>query len=144
MAFGGAASSGNWKNANDAISVGTLIGGGVGLLGSAGTSIGWTPSWTQLGAMWAGFAIGAAATTPIYFVYLGVDADPRTGLIAQGIGGLIGIAVGAIIAPGNKKDYAGNIIDDFDEPFDFAKFVGVGPAGMPGGGFGLQANGLLW
>ncbi|MBK8937714.1 MAG: hypothetical protein IPM79_08730 [Polyangiaceae bacterium] len=143
MAFGGAASSGDWKRANDAVSVGTLIGGGVGLLGSAGASFGWTPSWSQLGAMWGGFAIGAAATTPIYLVYLAVDADPRTGLIAQGIGGLIGIGVGAFLAPPNRKDYAGNDIDDRLEPFEFAKLVGVGPMATPGG-LGLELTGMLW
>lgn len=142
-AFGGAASQGNWKKANDAVMVGGLVGYGVGLLGSAGASFGWVPSWSQVGAMWAGFGIGAVATTPIYLVYLAVpDADPRTGLIAQGIGGLIGIGVGALVAPGDHgSDSAAN---DKGEKFGFAKILGVTPTTMDGSGVGASVSGLLW
>jgi hypothetical protein len=140
-AFGGAASSGDWKSANDAVSVGGLIGYGVGLLGSAGVSIPWTPTWGQIGAMWAGFGIGAAATTPIYLVYLALpDADPRTGLVAQGIGGLIGIGAGALLGPRDRGD------DEFSADSahpPFAELLGVSP--MPlNGGLGVQATGLLF
>ena len=148
-AFGGAASEGNWKRANDAVSVGGLIGYGVGLLGSSGASFGWTPSWGQIGAMWAGFGIGAAATTPIYLVYLAVDEDPRTGLIAQGIGGLIGIGAGALIGPKDKKsdpNYPGYPpLSESDLPANsFAQLLGIGPMVTESGGIGLQATGLLY
>jgi hypothetical protein len=137
-AFGGAASSGGWKEANDAVTVGGLVGYGVGMLGSGGASIPWVPSWGQLGAMWAGFGIGAAATTPIYLVYLAVpDADPRTGLIAQGIGGLLGIGAGALLGPRNRSSdpYATG-----DGPF--AHLMGVSPT-ISENGLGLQAVGIL-
>jgi hypothetical protein len=138
-AFGGAASSGDWKSANDAVSVGGLIGYGVGLLGSAGAAIPWTPTWGQIGAMWAGFGIGAAATTPIYLVYLALpDADPRTGLVAQGIGALIGIGAGALLGPRDRGD---NEFSSSHPPF--AELLGVSP--MPlNGGLGVQATGLLF
>ncbi len=144
FAFGGAASQGNWRRANDAVTVGGLIGYGVGLLGSSGASIAWTPSWAQIGAMWAGYGIGAAATTPIYLVYLAVDADPRTGLIAQGIGGLLGIGIGAFLAPPNRKgpNYASN--ETGPEKFEFAKLLGIAPTPMGEEGLGLTATGLLW
>ncbi len=142
-AFGGAASEGNWKRANDAVTVGGLVGYGVGLLGSSGASLGWTPSWGQIGTMWAGFGIGAAATTPIYLVYLAVDEDPRTGLIAQGIGGLIGIGAGALLGPKNKKDPYGS--SEVDLPAgSFAELLGVGPTVTESGAIGLQATGLLY
>jgi len=140
-AFGGAASEGNWKQSNDYVFTGGLVGYGVGLLGSAGASFAWVPSWAQIGGMWAGFGIGAAATTPIYFIYLAVDEDPRTGLIAQGIGGLIGIALGAIIAPGDKGT---SVVENEEPKFEFAKLLGVGPMTVEGGGIGVQATGLLW
>ena len=140
-AFGGAASQGNWKRSNDYVFTGGLIGYGVGLLGSAGVSFGWVPSWAQIGGMWAGFGIGAAATTPIYLIYLAVDEDPRTGLIAQGVGGLLGIALGALIAPGDK----GQSVIENDEPkIEFAKLLGIAPTTFEGGGIGATATGLLW
>jgi hypothetical protein len=137
-AFGAAASTGSLtNNADGAIMIGGLIGYGVGLLGSAGTSFAYVPSWEQIGFGWAGFAVGAAATTPIYFIYLGVDADPRTGLIAQGIGGLIGAGVGVFLAEpdGSGSNYA-------EIPVDRPTLLSVAPVPMGENGYGFAANGL--
>lgn len=137
-AFGGAASSGSLtNNADGAIMVGGLIGYGVGLLGSAGMSFAYVPSWEQIGFGWAGFAIGAAATTPVYFIYLGVDADPRTGLIAQGIGGLIGAGVGVALADADSGDA---LISDI--PVDRPTLLSVAPVPMGENGYGFSAQGL--
>jgi hypothetical protein len=71
-------------------------------------------------------------------VYLAVpDADPRTGLIAQGIGGLLGIGAGALLGPRNRSSdpYATG-----DGPF--AHLMGVSPT-ISENGLGLQAVGIL-
>ncbi len=145
-AFGGAASQGDWSRANDAVTVGGLVGYGVGFLGSAGASLGWVPSWSQLGAMWAGFGIGVVATTPIYLVYLAVpEADPRTGLIAQGLGGLIGVGVGAFVGEPDGGGSASLEDDPARKIRDgrFAEIVGVGPMPVQGG-MGASVTGILY
>jgi hypothetical protein len=144
-AFGAGGSQGSLtRNADGAIMIGGFIGYGVGLLGSGAASLAYVPSWEQIGFGWAGFAIGAAATTPIYFIYLGVDADPRTGLIAQGIGGLIGAGVGFALADGDEGDaLLGDTL-----PVDRPTLLGVAPVpmgieinGQPSG-YGFAANGV--
>lgn len=146
-AFGGAASQGNWSNyTNDAVTAGALVGYGVGFLGSAGASLGWVPSWSQLGAMWAGFGIGVVATTPIYLIYLAVpEADPRTGLIAQGLGGLIGIGVGAFVGEPDGRGSASLEDDPARKIRDghFAEILGVGPMPVQGG-MGASVTGILY
>lgn len=144
-AFGGAGSQGNLtNNADGAIMIGGLIGYGVGLIGSGAASLAYVPSWEQIGFGWAGFAIGAAATTPIYFIYLGVDADPRTGLIAQGIGGLLGAGLGFWLA--DPDGGSGGLGESL--PVDRPTLLGVAPTPMGVGingepsGYGFAANGV--
>lgn len=140
-AFGGAASQGNWKQSNDYVMVGGLVGYGVGVLGTAIPSLAWVPSWSQIGCMWAGFGIGVAATTPIYLVYFAVpEADPRTGLIAQGLGGLIGIGVGAFIGDPDTK---GTAESDTHPGGKFAELLGVVPSITPDG-VTVTATGVLF
>jgi hypothetical protein len=146
-AFGGAASSGDWEDANGAVMVGGLIGYGVGVIGSSAASLAWVPSWEQIGFGWLGFAVGAAATTPIYFVYLAVDADPRTGLIAQGIGGLIGGGVAIALAKPDGGGSAANIPVDRPTLLSVAPTFAPGAAAdlggrLPASGLGLEASGL--
>ncbi len=137
-AFGGAASQGSLtNNADGSIMIGGLVGYGVGLIGSGAMSLAYVPSWEQIGFGWAGFAVGAAATTPIYFIYLGVDADPRTGLIAQGIGGLIGAGVGVALADPDRGD---PLISDI--PIDRPTLLSVAPVPMGEKGYGFSAQGL--
>lgn len=145
-AFGAAGSQGNLtNNADGAIMIGGLIGYGVGLIGSGAASLAYVPSWEQIGFGWAGFAIGAAATTPVYFIYLGVDADPRTGLIAQGIGGLLGAGLGFWLA---DPDGGGSGGFGDRPPVDRPTLLGVAPTpmgievnGQPSG-YGFAANGI--
>jgi hypothetical protein len=105
-AFGGGASNGDLGNSDQDILLGGLIGYGVTTAAAGTISIFWVPSWSQLGWMWAGFGIGAAATTPVYLFYIGSDADPRRGLIAQGVGGLLGAGLFALIGKPDEKGAA--------------------------------------
>lgn len=143
-AFGGGASKGDWGQANDTISLGGLIGFNVAVAGAVGLSTVWTPSWDQIGWMWGGFAIGVAASLPVYIFYAGSDYDPRRGLIFQGIAGLLGIGAGALIGRPDKK---GALV--WDDPGDdrerpaFARVLGGSVVPYPGG-LGAQVLGELW
>jgi len=95
--WGGAASNGDIGESDQDIMLGGLIGYSIGVAATGTASIWWVPSWNQLGWMWAGFGIGEAATAPIYLFYIGSDSDPRRGLIAQGIGGLLGARLFALV-----------------------------------------------
>lgn len=142
--FGGGASKGPWGQANDTTSIGGLVGFNVALAGAVTASIFWTPSWNQLGWMWGGFAIGSAAGALVYPFYAAApEADPRTGLIAQGITGTLGLGLGAILAKPSRspKRYAANEVQEIDDR----------PVQVLGGGFmpvdkgvGLQLHGRLW
>jgi hypothetical protein len=145
--FGGGASKGPWGQANDSVSIGGLVGFNVALAGAIGASIFWTPSWNQLGWMWGGFAIGGAAGALVYPFYAAApEADPRTGLIAQGITATLGMGLGAVLAKPSRspKRYA-----SAEEQYDDG--LTVGPLKLMGGGLmqveqgvGLQVSGLLW
>ena len=139
--FGGGASNGDWGQANDAVSLGGLIGLNVAVAGAVGLSAVWTPSWDQIGWMWGGAAIGAAASLPVYILYAGSDKDPRRGLIAQGVAATLGIGAGAFIG---RPDRRGALV--YNEPEEdppFARVLGAGPLGVPGG-MGAQVMGQLW
>ena len=140
--FGGGASNGDWGQANDSTSLGGLIGFNVALAGAVGSSFFWTPSWHQVGWMWGGFAIGAAASTPIYIFYAASEEhDPRRGLIFQGVAGTVGLALGAIFADKRRKpSYAENekSVDD-----RWIQIHGGGPMAV-NGGMGMQLMGALW
>ena len=60
------------------------------------------PSWQTLKYMWLGDLLGTLATTPVYLFYIGSDADPRHGLIANAVGGLAGL--GARRGPHGEHD----------------------------------------
>jgi hypothetical protein len=141
--FGGGASNGDWGEANDDVGLGGLIGFNVALAGAVTSSFFWTPSWNQLGWMWGGFAIGAAASTPVYIFYAAAeDEDPRRGLIFQGVAGTIGLALGAIFAkPRSNVSRYGNLEREEDKPW--IRLHGGGPMAV-NGGMGLQLAGALW
>lgn len=142
-AFGGAASSGTWGNTtNDSVTLGGLIGYNIALAGSIGGSIFWTPSWKQLGYMWAGFGIGAAVSTLVYPFYALSDADPRTGLYAQGIIAPLGAVVGALIGSSAPTGGANADEDNGRHP-KFARILG--PTILPvQAGAGVQLVGELY
>lgn len=142
-AFGGAASSGTWANTtNDSVFLGSLIGYNLVLAGTIGGSIFWTPSWNQLGWMWGGFGAGAAISALIYPFYALSDADPRTGLYAQGIVAPLGAVVGALI--GSSEPSGGNNAEVHDDRHP--KFARVlGPTILPvQAGAGIQLVGELY
>jgi hypothetical protein len=141
--FGGGASNGDWGQANDGVALGGLIGFNVGLAGAVGASIFWTPSWNQLGWMWGGFAIGTAAGALVYPFYLAAeDADPRTGLIVQGITGIVGLGMGVAFATPRRspKRYA-NVEHDWEEMPIQIYGAGLMPVRD---GVGMQMMGALW
>lgn len=143
-AIGGGVSKGDWGEANDTVALGGLIGLNVAVAGAVGVSLAWTPSWDQLGWMWGGAAIGAAASLPVYIFYAGSDKyDPRRGLIFQGVAATLGLAAGAFIG---RPDRKGALVYN-DEPENtrrpFARVLGAGPLGVPGG-MGAQVMGELW
>jgi hypothetical protein len=73
----------------------------VGMLGAGAVATLYTPSWTSLKYMWAGDMLGTLATTPVYLFYIGSSAPARHGLIANALGGLAGLAIGAALSAGS-------------------------------------------
>jgi hypothetical protein len=128
-----------WSETNDSAALGGLIGFNALVVGAAGLSLAWRPSWQQLEWMWGGFAIGEAASLLVYPFYAAGDADPRRGLIFQGVAGTIGMVAGAFIG---RPDTPGSIAreqkreheeEDRQRHGRFAKVVGGGLMPVPGG-----------
>ena len=131
-----------WGQTNDDVSLGGLIGFNVALAASVATSIWWTPSWDQVGWMWGGFAIGVAATAPVYAFYAGSDHDPRRGLIFQAVAGTIGLGLGAVLAePRRPKGPYGSNEEEEDHPW--IRVVGAGPLPVENA-MGVAINGVLY
>jgi hypothetical protein len=162
-AFGGGASKGKWgqyedyvgngryesrPGANDAVTLGGLVGLNLGLAGVTATSFFWTPSWSQIGTMWLGFGIGTAASTLVYPFYALSDADPRTGLIFQGIAGAAGAVVGAFLGRPDRNAGIAGAEDPSEKewlrkPSRIARFRGGTLMPVPGG-MGGMVMGELW
>lgn len=144
-AFGGAASSGTWANTtNDSVFLGSLIGYNVVMAGAIGGSAFWTPSWNQIGWMWGGFGAGAALSALVYPFYALTDADPRTGLYAQGIVAPLGAVVGALI--GASEPAGGTSRFEPETNNRHPKFARIlGPTVLPvQAGAGIQLVGELY
>ena len=75
----------------------------------------WNPSWNQIGWMWGGLAIGEAVTLPVYLFYAGSKADPRRGLIVQGIGGTLGVIGGALIGRPEHRGAVAELDEELQE-----------------------------
>jgi hypothetical protein len=82
----------------DGAAVWGFAGYNAGMLGAGLVSTFYTPSWTTLRYMWAGDMLGTLATTPVYLFYIGSSAPARHGLIANALGGLAGLAIGAVLS----------------------------------------------
>ena len=128
-----------WSETNDDAALGGLIGFNALVVGAAGLSLAWKPSWQQLEWMWGGFAIGEAASLLVYPFYAAGDSDPRRGLIFQGVAGTIGMVAGAFIG---RPDTPGSIAREQKREHDeedrqrhgrFARVVGGGLMPVPGG-----------
>jgi hypothetical protein len=145
-AFGGGASNGTWSNyANDGVFLGSLIGYNLALVGTAGLSAAWQPSWNQLGWMWGGFGIGAAVSALVYPFYAIGDADPRRGLIFQAVAGTLGAAGGAFL--GAPEPRGGPQQAPMQTGLEFHPHIGrlLGPSllSVPSGG-GVSLIGELY
>jgi len=127
--FGSGAVGGDWKNG---AAVWGFTGYNAGILAAGVVSTVYVPSWQTLKYMWLGDVLGTLATTPVYFFYIGSDAEPRHGLIANAVGGLAGLGLAAALTA-NMTDSPGTA--SWAPPFQ----VSVSPS--PGGGqvmaFGL-------
>src|SRR6478735_7711345 len=85
--------------ANDSAALGGLIGYNVGLAAAAGLSTVYIPSYRALSYMWIGAGIGAAASLPVYLLYVGEDRPPaKRGLVFSGTTTTLGIVAGALLA----------------------------------------------
>ena len=82
-----------------AAALGGLIGYNVGLVAMAGLSTAVVTSWYELGWMWAGAGIGAAASLPVFLFYTGKSAPPaKRGFIFMGTAATAGLAAGALLS----------------------------------------------
>jgi hypothetical protein len=80
--------------------------------------------------MWGGFAIGLAGSTLVYPFYAASEADPRRGMIFQGVAGAIGLGLGAALASPRRGGYS----EQEHEPrYGFASLE------TPAGGLHLQS-----
>lgn len=126
---------------DESASVGGLIGFNVGLAATAGLSTVFVPSWRQVAWMWAGGGIGAAASLPVFFFYIGDHRPPaRRGLVFTGTATLLGTAAGGIFSSMGSSEHAGS--DPADRPSRFASVTYVTPMSVPGGA-GLSIGGVL-
>jgi hypothetical protein len=95
--FGAGVVGGDWK---DGAAVWGFAGYNVGIAATAALSAVWAPSWKTIRYMWLGEVLGILATTPVYFFYIGSDANPRHGLIANSVGGLAGLTIAGLLRAG--------------------------------------------
>jgi hypothetical protein len=87
------------SRAHRAAALGGLIGYNAGLVTMAGLSTVVVTSWYELGWMWAGAGIGAAASLPVFLFYTGKDAPPaKRGFIFMGTAATVGLAAGALLS----------------------------------------------
>lgn len=126
-----------YAQANDSASLGGLIGYNVGLLGAAGLSTVWVPTYRNLAFMWTGAGVGAAAG------FLAFPFSPnRRYLVFQGTTTTLGIAAGAIFTLNDADDFAKT--DPYGRPKQsIAQITAVGPMALQGG-MGAQMTGVLW
>ncbi|MEB2323351.1 MAG: hypothetical protein OZ921_12625, partial [Sorangiineae bacterium] len=143
----GASSAGiGYGLANDSASLGGLVGYNLGLAAAAGLSTVWVPSWDGLAWMWGGAGIGAAVSLPVFLFYAGEDAPPaKRGLIFMGTTTALGLAAGAVFAPGSAADGALGRRDEDGAPSArrLAVVTSVMPMALPGGA-GLSVGGVLF
>jgi hypothetical protein len=98
-------SSSGWTNGASIVGI---IGYNVGLAATGALSAKFMPSWRSQAWMWGGFLIGTAASSVVYFAYIGSSDDPRHGLIANSLGGLAGLGIAAALTANWKDDNGTN------------------------------------
>jgi hypothetical protein len=127
--FGSGVVEGDWK---DGAAVWGFVGYNAGILATGAVSTFYVPSWQSIKYMWLGDVLGTLATTPVYLFYIGSNAEPRHGLIANAVGGLAGLGIAAALTA-NMTDGPGAA--SWSPPFQLA----VGPS--PNGGAQVTAYG---
>ena len=104
--YGASAAGEGYGRANDSAALGGLIGYNLGLAAAAGLSTVYIPTYRALTYMWAGAAIGALVSLPVYAAYAGKNSPPaKHGLVFSGVTTLLGIGAGALLA-GTSPDSA--------------------------------------
>jgi len=99
--LGAGAGTGDWK---DAASIVGLIGYNAGIAATGALSTVYVPSYNSLKYMWLGYVAGTALSSVVYFFYIGSDANPRHGLIANAAGGLAGLGLAAVLSADMTDD----------------------------------------
>jgi len=142
--YGGSEADVGYGNANDSASLGGLVGFNIALAAGAAASAIYIPSWEQIGWMWAGAGIGAAASLPIFLFYAGEDSPPaKRGFLFMGTATTLGIAAGAIFGSGELDEYEIGKNDESPLGNRFGAITSIGPLAMPGAG-GVQVGGILY
>ncbi len=99
FAYGATSGNSSYGQANDTAAIGGLVGYNVGMLAAASYGILDIPSTSQIGWMWAGGGLGAAASLPVFLVYAGEGGPPaRRGFIFMGTATTLGIVAAGVFA----------------------------------------------
>lgn len=142
LGYGASPTGDGWSGSNDYAAVGGLIGYNVGLGIAGGLGTVWIPTWEQLGWMWAGAGIGAAASLPVFLLYAGEGGPPeKRGLLFTGTAITLGIGVAALLAPGDDTVGFARRVEPF--PSRWVSITQVGPMAVEGG-LGLSIGGELF
>jgi hypothetical protein len=100
--FGAGVTGGPW--AAGASLWGTIgMNGGAAIAATVAASAG-APSFRTQKYMWAGYGVGTAVSSLVYIAYAFSDDDPRAGLVTNALGGVAGLAVGAVMGAGLEDE----------------------------------------
>ena len=134
--YGASESGVGYERANDSASLGGLIGFNVGLVATGALSMVYYPTYGELGWMWAGGGIGAAASLPVFLFYAKEDGPPaKRGFLFMGTATLLGIGAGALFGQGAGDDVGLNN-GIFNARIDY-----VSPTQIGDDGAGIVAGG---
>ena len=140
--YGASPTGGGWEESNDYAAIGGLVGYNVGLGITGALGALWVPSWEQIGWMWAGAGIGAAASLPVFLLYAGEGGPPaKRGLLFTGTATLLGLGMAGALAPGDDTFGVG-----FTEHGPQRRWVAVthmAPTVL-NGGVGVVVGGVLF
>ncbi|HEY2405975.1 MAG TPA: hypothetical protein VGI10_08230 [Polyangiaceae bacterium] len=134
--YGSSAKGIGYGLANDSAGLGGLIGLNVGVAAAAGLSTVYVPSYTGVGYMWGGAAVGMAVSLPVYLFYAGSSQPAKRGLIFSGTATSLGVLAGGLLGA--------NTTDSASSEFGprFASIDYLIPTPMRGGA-GLVLGGSL-
>lgn len=138
---------GSRKGTAKAPALGGVIGYNAGLAGMSAFGMALIPSWYELGAMWGGAGIGAAASLPIFLFYIGEDNPPlRRGFVFMGTTTTLGIFGGALFS-GALDKVAGRDTQQPNSDAQWATITGIAPTIFTPSdtttAFGLSVSGML-